>query len=233
MSPSKCRCLSAPQYHREDCPIYDIYGVFKNEDFSLLSFYNAYVELKQKKEVYLKPLDLYGLDFIKKVEYFLSKEEKFFEINKDLLNLTKNKIDSNNDLKVKMEVNNIWDLLLIKEVHINRLKRKERLVQDDRLIPYINKTKGYFIFHEDLADFLKDSLKWSKELIRDFIYNYTQTRKLMDDLKRYNFDEKIAWDIVEDRKSRFSSKKYSKAKIFAIYLDAYLNLYHKKSIEEL
>lgn len=70
MFPSKCEFLSAPQYHMKNCPVYDIYGMMKNEDFSLLSFYNAYVELKQKKEIYLKPLVLYGLDFIKKREYF-------------------------------------------------------------------------------------------------------------------------------------------------------------------
>jgi hypothetical protein len=63
---SKCKCLSAPQYHRDDCPSFDSFGNKKTIDNSMIYFIsdslknNQYIDSFQKNPIIFIAFDELG-----------------------------------------------------------------------------------------------------------------------------------------------------------------------------
>jgi len=81
----KCKCKSLPDYHRKDCPIYDIFG---NKKINIINYQimNTYQRISYLKEIYNNII--------------IAKIGDFYEILFDQQNIKlKNKLESTLDLK--------------------------------------------------------------------------------------------------------------------------------------
>lgn len=127
----KCDCISAPQYHREDCSIYDIYGNNKLNiiDYQKVNIYKKinYLEKKYNKIVIAKIGMFYEILFDKTNIKLKKQLELALEIKSSLKFNQENK-KKNSPLMIGFPAS-------VKEKYFNKLKNTNiDFIELDRVI---------------------------------------------------------------------------------------------------
>ena len=219
----KCKCLSAPDYHREDCSLYDIFGNKKENIFE--KSFNYFLD---KKSHYL------NVDFSKReLDDFLSNNNVKIKEDKNIFSELRKKL-SYFELSIlkEREIENLNDLFLLKSIsktgliqafpEITEIYRGERPIKSIPLFnKYIKDSLGFFLFKEDMVSFLKEVVGWDDRFIKDMFIHSTQHHKLIKDWKNISNDEKLIWKFIEEKRF-YTYKDLMQALAYRDYLITYL-----------